>query len=192
MQAQFLQHLAESIDRRALLEPPTELQLFAKEETSHEKAGHERRRHRRYSLITNVIAIPLDEKLGSAGRPFIALSSGMSVDGIRLIHTEPSPSDRLLIEIEHQPVRFVLSVLRTGSVGDCFEIAGRINNLNSATTLGALSLAGGEHEPIVRPTRFAEDYPPTIDELVHWAGVAAAVQLLSHASPRQLRHVLRV
>ena len=55
---------------------------------------------RRYSLITNVVVLPLDDELRPIGEPFVALSSGMSVDGIRLIYTDPPPTDHLFIEIE--------------------------------------------------------------------------------------------
>ncbi|HEV8003554.1 MAG TPA: hypothetical protein VGP63_27065 [Planctomycetaceae bacterium] len=151
-----LQDLVDSIKRDDLSEPPVELHQFATEETFRQKVGHERRRFRRYSLITNVIAVPLDGELCPVGPPFVALSSGMSVDGMRLIHTQAAPSDRLFIEIDGQPVRFVLSVLRSRPIGFCFEIAGRLTS--AAVTF--------------------EHCAPTRDDLLHWAGVTAAVQLL--------------
>jgi hypothetical protein len=178
-----LEALVDSIDRRALTEPAPELERYAKEETLHQKTGHERRRFRRYSLITNVIVVPLDKALRPAGEPFVALSSGMSVDGIRLIHADPSPSDHLFIEIEWQPVRFVLSVLRSRPLGPCFEIAGRLMNA---------TVVNGEMEsPTVATARCnaigranagppaIDRFPPAVNELAHWAGVTAAVQLLN-------------
>jgi len=167
-----LQELIESINRDGLSEPPVELQEFATEETFHQRWGHERRRFRRYSLITNVLAIPLDRELCPVGPPFVALSSGMSVDGMRLIHTEPSPSDHLFIEIEGQPVRFLLSVLRSRPLGPCFEIAGR---LTSAAVLSAGSSAMPGND---LGTATLEGSLPSADDLLHWAGVTAAVQLL--------------
>jgi hypothetical protein len=153
-----LQSLIESIHQRALSEPPAELQEFAKEETLYQPAGQERRRHRRFSLITNVIVVPIDERFRPIDDPFVSLSSGMSVDGIRLIHTEPSPSDCLFIEIESQPVRFVLSVVRNRPLGSCFEIAGRLMSVR-------------ELSPQIAP--------PSVEEMLHWAGVTAAVPLLA-------------
>jgi hypothetical protein len=185
---QEFQEIIGSIDRRALAEPPAELWQFAKEETFYQQGGQERRRFRRYSLITNVIVVPLDERLCPVTNPFVSLSSGMSVDGIRLLHTDPTPSDYLLIEIESQPVRFVLSVLRSCSVGGCFEIAGRF--MDAALVKSKLSLpafatakcdaiigadlergANLEHGTLERSR-------PTFDEFAQWAGVTAAVQFL--------------
>jgi hypothetical protein len=176
-----LQEILDVIRGRPLVEPWIELERYAKEETFHGPGGQERRRFRRYSLITNVIVLPLDDRLRPIGEPFVALSSGMSVDGMRLIHTDPSPTDHLFIEIDGQPVRFVLSVLRSSPIGPCFEIAGRLLNADvvnqevespilSAASPGAMS--GNEFG--ASPA----DFPPTFDEFAQWAGVSAAVQLL--------------
>jgi hypothetical protein len=203
---QEFQDIIGSIDRRALAEPPAELWQFAKEETFYQQGGQERRRFRRYSLITNVIVVPLDERLCPVTNPFVSLSSGMSVDGIRLLHTDPTPSDYLLIEIESQPVRFVLSVLRSCSVGGCFEIAGRFmdaalvkSKLASpafATTkcgaiIGADLDRGANLDHRANLDAGADLVPgtleqslPTFDEFAHWAGVTAAVQLLRADSIR--------
>ena len=178
----FLQDLLiGSIDRRALSEPPAELQQFAKEETFHQQGGQERRRFRRYSLITNVIVVPLDKELCPITNPFVSLSSGMSVDGIRLLHTNPAPSDQLLIQIESQPVRFVLSVLRNCSIGGCFEIAGRFmdaNVVNNKLASPALATPKCNVGRVDLDPGTLDRSPPTFDEFVHWAGLTAAVQLL--------------
>jgi hypothetical protein len=191
---QELQEIIGSIDRRALSEPPAELWQFAKEETFHQQGGQERRRFRRYSLITNVIVVPLDERLCPVTNPFVSLSSGMSVDGIRLLHTDPTPSDHLLIEIESQPVRFVLSVLRSCSVGGCFEIAGRF--MDAALVKSKMAwpaFATAKCDAITGADLDAgadldlatlDRSPPTFDEFAHWAGVSAAVQLLRTDSIR--------
>jgi hypothetical protein len=164
-----LQGLVDSIDRDRLADPPVELLQFAKEETFQQQGGQERRRFRRYSLITNVIVVPLDEDHCPVGAPFVALSSGMSVDGLRLIHTQPAPSKHLFIEIDGQPVQFVLSVLRNRAIGSCFEIAGRLTK-PAALRLGGEIASGAPDRSL-----------PTQDDLLHWAGVTAAVQLLSAA-----------
>ena len=100
-------------NRRPLPAPPAQLWPHARKETHRTEAGRERRRDRRYSLITSVLAVPVDRKHRPIGTPFVALSSGMSVTGIRLIHTSVAPSKFLLLEFEGQPARFVLSVLRS-------------------------------------------------------------------------------
>ena len=78
---------------------PADLWQYARKETFQQEFGRERRRDRRYSLITNVVVAPVDGKCRQAGEPFVALSSGMSVSGIRLIHTCPAPSELLFLEI---------------------------------------------------------------------------------------------
>jgi hypothetical protein len=176
-----LQEIVDAISRRPLVEPWIDLERYAKEETFHGPGGQERRRFRRYSLITNVVVLPLDVGLRPIGEPFVALSSGMSVDGMRLIHTDPAPTDHLFIEIDGQPVRFVLSVLRSRPIGPCFEIAGRLLNadivnhaIESPVLSGDTSIAIRSDEVGTSPA----DLPPTLDEFAHWAGVSAAVQLL--------------
>jgi hypothetical protein len=157
--------LAAAIDRPALGEPPAELADFARKEAPHHRCGYERRRERRYSLITNVIALPLDETLGTAGEPFIAVSSGMSAGGIRLIHTGPPATDLLFLEIDRQPVKLLLAVLRSRAVGPCFEIAGRLIPADAAI---AKSVTGGDEQ--------AHAIAPSVDELAQWAGLTAALQ----------------
>jgi hypothetical protein len=166
-----LQELIDSIDRSALSEPPDELHQFAKQETFPQHSNQERRRHRRYSLITNVIAVPIDKRrLCAVGPPFVALSSGMSEGGMRLIHTHPLPSDCLVIEIENQPVRFVFSVMRSHPVGHCFETAGQLMNSTPAVERIGVSRDFG---PVT-----CDSGREAVDLLAHWAGVSAAVELL--------------
>jgi hypothetical protein len=187
-----LHEILDAIHRRPLAEPAIELERFAKEETWHQLGGADRRRFRRYSLITNVIVVPLDSQFCQAGDPFVALSSGMSIDGLRLIHTDPPASDYLFVEIEGQPVRFVLSVLRSRPLGPCCEIAGRLMNadlLNQASepriticrTNGGVDI-GTSTDPA----------PPTVDEFVRWAGVAAALPLLRPATADKDVQVRRI
>jgi hypothetical protein len=181
-----LQDLIDSIDREGRWEAPVELQQFAKEETLHHQGAHERRRFRRYSLITNVFAVPIDEELCPVGPAFVALSSGMSVDGMRLIHTQPSPSAQLFLEIDGQPVRFVLSVLRSRPVGPCFEIAGRLTSVAELSHKivpsreAVLDQQKGLQAAVAAGSSATFDRPePTHDDFLHWAGVTAAVPLLN-------------
>jgi hypothetical protein len=176
-----LQEIVDAIRRRPFVEPLIELERFAKEETFHGPGGQERRRFRRYSLITNVVVLPLDDGLRPSGEAFWALSSGMSVDGIRLIHTDPAPTDHLFIEIDGQPVRFVLSVLRSRPIGPCFEIAGRLLNADVMNHAMESSVLSGETSSAISSDEVGTspaEFPPTLDEFALWAGVNAAVKLL--------------
>ena len=164
-------------NRRPLPAPPARLWQHARKETSCAEAGHERRRDRRYSLITSVLAVPVDRKHRPIGPAFVVLSSGMSVTGIRLIHTAAAPSKFLLLEFEGQSARFVLSVLRSRQIGDCYEIAGRLNKLRrSAPDASAVVI------PTVSPSLVesaaALSLSAATDDVMHWAGVSAAAQLL--------------
>lgn len=165
-----LLEIERAIDCFALAEPPVELWQFARKETFRAEPGRERRLDRRYSLITNVIVVPLDEQLHTAGEPFVAISSGMSASGIRLIHTGPSPSGLLYLQINCQPVKFVLSVLRSRPFGECFEIAGRLTTAHVGTRLAAAS--GG-------------NAGPTSGELLQWTALAAAAEMLKAEANRQ-------
>jgi hypothetical protein len=158
-----------AFDRTALAEPPAELWSFAKKETSHQRCGHERRRQRRFSLITNVIAVPLTRDFCPAGEPFVAVSSGMSIGGMRLIHTAPAPSEFLLLEIDRQPVKLLLTVLRSRPVGPCFEIAGRLTPAGQAGLLMTDS---------VGPAGQPGEISAANDDHVQWAGLSAAVEII--------------
>jgi hypothetical protein len=169
-------------DRLALAEPPAELREIARKETAHHRCGYERRRERRYSLITNVIAVPLDENGCPAGEPFIAISSGMSTSGMRLIHTCPAPSGLLFLEIDEQPVRLLLTVLRSRPVGPCFEIAGRLGPVDLAEKKSVLPNLSADDRQLVTSVEGAVEpsavFSETDDELIQWAGVMAAVPLI--------------
>jgi hypothetical protein len=130
-----------------------------------------------------VIVVPLDTNLRAVGQPFVAVSSGMSVGGMRLIHTRPCPSDFLLLEIECQPVKLLLAVLRSCPVGGCFEIAGRFMKADVAERQkGSPALLTTDCRAVTGADGRAgqgDSFPPTVDELVQWAGLTAAVQILN-------------
>ena len=177
----LFRELSDSIDRDALVAPPAELAQFAREERLGQQSGEERRRSRRFSLITNVIGLPLDEGLRPIGQPFVGLSSGISVGGIRLIHTDLLPSDYLFIEIDGQPVRFVVSVLRNRPIGSCVEIAGRFLDETFIKTSKLAAACSTNADDAIQVTASAvalAEVAPTVQELAHWAGVGAAVPLL--------------
>ena len=174
-----------------LPEPPAHLWQYARKETIHPETGRDRRRDRRYSLITSVRVVPIDGRQRPIGPAFVALSSGMSVSGIRLLHTEPPPSKFLRLEFEGQTAQFVLSVIRTRPIGDCYEIAGRIRKVRqkspalNATALAAPALAipVATASPLVAHEA-APAAAPTGDFL-QWAAVSAAAQVLTADSTRR-------
>ena len=171
-----------AFDGFALSDAPASLQRFARKETIREEPGRERRRDRRYSLITNVVVVPVNKKLRQLGPSFMALSSGMSVSGIRLIHTQPSPSKFLLLEFEGQPVTFLLTVLRSRPIGDCFEIAGRLTKtdaVNHNSNELALITIDNDEVAVSERSGGSDDLAPTTSlEVDQWQGVIAATQLL--------------
>jgi hypothetical protein len=178
----------DAFDRNALSDVPASLQRFARKETIREEPGRERRQDRRYSLITNVTVTPVDKTLRPLGPSFVALSSGMSVSGIRLIHTQPPPSKYLLLKFEGQTAQFVLSVLRSRPVGDCFEIAGRLSKprIHNQETHPPVIAAPAESPPLLPNPAVPNDEPESAASLpndaLHWAGVSAAAQVLGAES----------
>jgi len=179
-----LQDLVHSIEYAALAEAPADLWQYARKETFQQEFGRERRRDRRYSLITNVVVAPVDGKCRQAGEPFVALSSGMSVSGIRLIHTCPAPAELLFLEIGRDAVKYLLSVLRSMPVGPCFEIAGQLVKVDAeepsrppirVTTVAEPVICVAERGGIRSPLA------PTADELAQWAAVSAAIETLKAA-----------
>jgi hypothetical protein len=107
----------------------------------------------------------------------------MSVGGMRLIHTRPSPSDFLFLEIECQPVRLLLTVLRSLPIGGSFEIAGRFMKADVAEQkMGSPDLLTTDCRAVTGADSRAgqgDAFLPTVDELVQWAGLTAAVQILN-------------
>jgi hypothetical protein len=176
-----------------LPEPPARLWQYARKETIQTETGQDRRRDRRYSLITSVRVVPIDGRQRPIGPPFVALSSGMSVSGIRLLHTEPPPSKFLRLQFEGQSVEFVLSVIRTRSIGDCYEIAGRIRKVRQnaaapvATAPAATALDDTAPAPIASPLVDHEAEPAAAHagEFLQWAAVSAAAQVLTADSTRR-------
>jgi hypothetical protein len=179
-----LRDVVHSIEHAALAEAPADLWQYARKETFQQEFGRERRRDRRYSLITNVVVAPVDGKCRQAGEPFVALSSGMSVSGIRLIHTCPAPAELLFLEIGRDAVKYLLSVLRSRPVGPCFEIAGQLVKVDAEEPSRPPILMTTAAEPVSRvAARGGIESPlaPTADELAQWAAVSAAIETLKAA-----------
>jgi hypothetical protein len=169
---------AHSTSLSSVLEPPAKLWQYARKEIVQAGPGCERRRDRRYSLITSVRCVPVDGRHQPIGESFVALSSGMSVSGIRLIHTEPAPSKFLRLEFEGQPAQFVLSVVRTRPIGDCYEIAGRLRTLRRPEQLEAVATVAPTLNELEVERDVASRSAGVCDEILHWAGVSAAAQAL--------------
>ena len=172
-----LRELAEVVDQSALPECAPELRQFARKEAPHQNF-RERRRDRRYSLITNVIAVPIDGRFRASAEPFVALSSGMSTSGLRLIHTGPAPAELLFLGIEGQPVKFLLEVLRSQPVGECFEIAGRLIKADFKNPRRESPIVCSSHHEMNIAALGPIAAAPTPDDVICWAGVTAAMPLL--------------
>ena len=171
-----------AFDGFAVSDALANLQRFARKETLREEPGRERRQDRRYSLITNVTVTPVDKSLRPLGPSFVALSSGMSVSGIRLIYTQSAPSKFLRLEFEGQPVTFLLTVLRSRPIGDCFEIAGRLTKTDAVSHNSnelALITTDNDEVAVIERSGGSDDLAPTTSlEVDQWQGVIAATQLL--------------
>jgi hypothetical protein len=121
-----LEALADSFNRSALLLPATSLREFVATISDSEQPV-DRRRSTRYSLVTDVTVVPLDELLRPVGTPFIACSRNISTGGLCLYHESEIAAPFLYVEIEKQgahPLRAVMKVLRRQQIGRFFEAAG--------------------------------------------------------------------
>ena len=191
--AQLILPDLDAIDRHALGEPPQELRQFARQSIFQREVGHERRRHRRYNLITNVLAIPVNNRLQPCGQPFVALSWGISVGGIRLIHTRPSPSEFLFVEVEWRegrPTQSLLEVLRNRPVSRFFEIAGRLVDVVRRTDANeTVIFSAADDCPVVEAETLADTGMVrllSVEEAVQWAGLTAALEILKAESSGHL------
>ena len=117
-------------DRELVAPPPDALVRFAQRALNQQDsfAGQERRSEPRHAIAINVLAIPVNEKFERNGEPFMAVSRDISASGIALFHNRDVPSKFLALEISDpwgNPLRLILNVLRTRSLGLFYEIAGR-------------------------------------------------------------------
>src|SRR5690242_6314169 len=86
-------------DRKSVSPPADEMVRFVESLIANAKpyAGAEQRSERRRSVMLEVLAIPVDQKLGRCGEPFMALTRDISGSGICLYHTARPGSDFLAI-----------------------------------------------------------------------------------------------
>jgi hypothetical protein len=122
-----LEEIAESIDRSTLDEPSDRLRNFLASLPPARKVS-DRRRSERYSVIADVVVVPLDKDFSPAGRPFIACSLNVSAGGMCLYHSQPVDSSLLYVEIASPDAPGMsarMQVLRQSRVGGYIEIAGQ-------------------------------------------------------------------
>jgi len=139
--------------------------------------------------MTNVIAMPLNNQLQPAGQPFVALSWGISVGGIRLIHTQPSPSEFLFLEVEWRegrPTRSLLEVLRNRPVSRFFEIAGTLVDVVRRTDSSGTGFFSAANDcSAMEAETLAESGAVrllSVEEAIQWAGLTAALEILKAES----------
>jgi len=111
-----------------MLPPPSEALIEYVRQRAATKAGwRETRRSKRYAAMLEVVVVPLNEHCRPSGLPFLAVTRDVSINGLCLLHTRPSPTSALFIEIERPDetaLDVVLNVRRNRRVGPLFEIAG--------------------------------------------------------------------
>lgn len=123
-----LQDIADAIDPAMLHKPSAKLREFLTSIPESTRVS-ERRQAERYSLIADVIVVPLDEELHPAAHPFVACSRNVSTGGMCLYHAAPVESTLIYVEIGRPNTRrvcAVMKVLRQQRVGSYFEIAGEL------------------------------------------------------------------
>ena len=111
-----------------LLAPPSAAIIeFVKERAATKAGWREMRRSKRIPVQLEVAVLPLNESHRPSGRPFLAVTRDVSMDGLCLMHTRPAPIAALLVEIERPndaPLYVVLNVLRNRPIGPFYESAG--------------------------------------------------------------------
>jgi hypothetical protein len=122
-----LEEIAETIDRATLRQPSAGIREFLASLPAARKVS-DRRRSVRYTVIADVIVVPLDQDLLPAAPPFVACSRNVSTGGMCLYHTEPVDAALLYVEIaapDAPGMSALMQVLRQNRVGEYFEIAGQ-------------------------------------------------------------------
>jgi hypothetical protein len=122
-----LEEIAESIDRSTLDEPSDRLRNYLASLPPARKVS-DRRRSERYSVIADVVVVPLDKGFRPAGPPFIACSLNVSAGGMCLYHSEQVDATLLYVEIASPDAPGMsarMQVLRQRRVCGYFEIAGQ-------------------------------------------------------------------
>jgi len=121
-----LQSIADVINRSTLRGPSAGLRKFLASIPGAKAA--DRRQTERYSVIADVIVVPLGDDLLPAAQPFVACSRNLSTSGICLYHAKPVESTLLYVEIalpDAPGMSALMNVLRQEPVGGYVEIAGR-------------------------------------------------------------------
>ena len=122
-----LEEIAETIDRSTLHEPSAGLREFLSSLPQAKKVS-DRRQSERFSVIADVIVVPLDKDCRPLAEPFIACSLNVSAGGMCFYHSEPIESTLLYVEIASPGAAGMsaqMRVLRQRPAGDYFEIAGQ-------------------------------------------------------------------
>jgi hypothetical protein len=121
-----LQNIADVIDHSRLRGPSAGLRKFLA--SIPEAKAADRRQTERYSVVADVIVVPLGDDLLPTAQPFVACSRNMSTGGMCLYHATPVESMLLYVEIalpDAPGMRALMKVLRQEPVGGYFEIAGQ-------------------------------------------------------------------
>ena len=99
-----LEEISETIDRTVLPRPSAGLREFLSS-LPQAKRPSDRRKSERYSLIADVIVVPLDKECRPLAEPFVACSINVSAGGLCFYHSEPVDSTLLYVEISSSGAR---------------------------------------------------------------------------------------
>ena len=181
-----LRDLVHSIEQAALAEAPADLWQYARKETFQQEFGRERRRDRRYSLITNVdrrsrrwemptggraVCGPVERHVGERNSPDPHLPRAVR---IAVFGDRPRVGRNIL-----------LSVLRSRPVGPCFEIAGQLVKVDAKEPSRPPIRVTTVAEPVICVAErggIESSLAPTTEELAQWAAVSAAIETLKARS----------
>jgi hypothetical protein len=125
--------LPEPVDRSMLPSASEALIEYVTQRAATKAGWRETRRSKRYAAMLEVVVVALNEHYRPSGLPFLAVTRDVSIDGLCLLHTRPTPTSALFIEIERPnetALDVVLNVRRNRRVGPFFEIAGDFIQIN--------------------------------------------------------------
>jgi hypothetical protein len=121
-----LQTIADVINRSRLRGPSAGLRKFLASIPQAKAA--DRRQTERYSVVADVIVVPLGDDLLPTAQPFVACSRNVSTGGMCLYHATPVKSTLLYVEValpDAPGMSALMKVIRQKPVGDYVEIAGQ-------------------------------------------------------------------
>jgi hypothetical protein len=119
-------------DWHEIPDPPAAPNEFLEKQTCH-APSEERRREDRTPLPERAVAIPLDDQFEPVGEPFKLLVRDLSLNGIRVFHTQQPAGSHLALMWRTQTMERVVTlvrIVRCQPEGNFFDIGGVIVRQN--------------------------------------------------------------